>query len=114
MGDAMRRSLFIALFLLAVTTPAFAECAWVLWERTSSLTRLEAPAEWTILVAITKPEGCDRVTRTAVQDRSSRGVTNQQVEGNSVIWNLPGNTVQFSYLCLPDTVDPRGVKGGAR
>jgi len=111
MRSARRASLLVAFSLLASAATAHAECAWVLWERTSSLTRLEAPAEWTILGAITKPEGCDRAISAAAHDRSSRGITNQQVDGSSVIWNLPGNTVQFSYLCLPDTVDPRGAKG---
>src|SRR2546425_1113175 len=111
MRATRRASLLLALYVLTSAATATAECAWVLWQETSSLTRLEAPSEWVILAAITEPEGCDRAARMAVLDRSSRGITNQQVKGNIVIWILPSNTVQFRYVCLPDTVDPRGPKG---
>jgi len=112
-------SLLVAFSLLTSTATAHAECAWVLWYRVTEYRdgeATEAPfdageahptlaacegvlqqrlTEW-VLAEGTDPDlkTTTRPTFVLVQDKTS----------------LKAKRIH-AYRCLPDTVDPRGVKG---
>ena len=72
-------------------------CAWVLWGGVSAD---EKPHEWEILAAADDKAGCDaeRRFRSRIMPDGMKGGA-----ATSSPWVL-------NYLCLPDTIDPRGVK----
>jgi hypothetical protein len=86
-----RLVLVFALFLASVGT-ASAECAWVSWSRDSLLSGDEA---WGVISAFSREDGGK-----AECERSKEGGTKRTREGASAV----------RFVCLPDTVDPRGPK----
>src|SRR5262249_11904190 len=92
------RALGLALMavVLAVTS-AHAECAWVLWRQT-----LSGPNEsWFPQEAYTNVSGCK--TAETVENRVAERFRETTPPEKRLMPN-------FSYLCLPDTIDPRGPK----
>jgi hypothetical protein len=88
--------------LLGVAAPASAECAWVLW--------MESPVhskQWSLRYPYDSPafetkKECDRAAQHAEAIQTS-GLTDATKRG------LPLEPRSW-YVCLPDTVDPRGPK----
>jgi len=92
------RASMIALPLLTSATTAYAECAWVLWSTAmKQSTRYEQtlPAE-----AFKTKEDCDRAFKRVTTKEEERRKTDTDTK--------------YFHTCLPDTVDPRGPKGGGR
>ena len=88
-----RRGFLVVMLLLASIGTASAECAWVLWSRDSLLSGDEA---WGLISAFSREDGGK-----AECERSKEGGTRRTREGESAL----------RFLCLPDTIDPRGPKG---
>jgi hypothetical protein len=96
MGRLWRLSVVVLILTLAPMYRAWAECAWVLW-----LTAAR-PGEHATrpLEASRSLEECKKAMfssdiRQMVQSRGADGAT-------------------LTPRCLPDTIDPRGAKGGRR
>ncbi len=79
--------------LLALETSASAECAWVMWEVNGPPPAGPLiPIFWVPMRSFGTLDACDQFTL----------ITNERAKAES--WKT-------AYVCLPDTVDPRGPKG---
>jgi hypothetical protein len=105
-----------AVLVLAVTAPVHAACAWVLWLDSDYLEGKRLEKTWHIVSASTGREECNaaRQERLARLKRMHAGRI-QQIEPDTVTvtWS-EGTSTTFRPVCLPDSIDPRGPKGGAR
>lgn len=102
----MQLALVLLMFFASVTT-ASGECAWVLWEDTirSSVTSTEPVRAYS-----TKPE-CDVGLSVALASfTAASGVTVQKTNQQEVFVTAGKQTTVYRYVCLPDTIDPRGSK----
>jgi len=114
---ARRASLLLALFLLTSAATAHAECAWVFWlEVTDPRTHesLSRPVSgWATR------EACEQTLTQKLASDSEKDtgmeVTVDRQAGRPRLWvrrkGHPELLAVYTYVCLPDTVDPRGVKG---
>jgi len=93
----MRVSLVVVLLLASVGT-ASAECAWVLWGRDSTANIWFPPVSFR-----SESECCS----------GHREMNNPQVRAAQEI-RRPEFRQHDYFECWPDTVDPRGPKGGGR
>jgi hypothetical protein len=116
-----------ALVLLMFATSAAAECAWVLWQEHRIYSDSPSPS-WDIGEAEETKDACMR--RAALQV-TARADTMKSINANAPrpdpeqTIKIKGNSVEiwmawtkqlwvYRYHCLPDTIDPRGPKGGGR
>jgi hypothetical protein len=111
----MRLALPLAVVLLTSAT-AYAECAWVLWHRTLFVTGPITPTP-PPGTSVPRPGGHQRVTlmgTTPLSAYAKREECELAKQGQTGA-NQPGPTeeaLENRLFCLPDTVDPRGPKGG--
>jgi hypothetical protein len=86
-----------ALSMLAWAAAACAECSWVLW--VSAILPTSGEEVWSVIGAHSRESGgqtacersAERATKRAEQDEKAKRMSR-------------------AYICLPDTVDPRGPK----
>ena len=125
-----RASLLGALSLLAWTATASAECAWVAWQEWTIIGKSAAPfSEWTIIQAASSEKRCAEAADEQVKARAAfwrapeptppgqnpQFTRQVEVSPNHVaVTDSTGYVNTYRFLCLPDTVDPRGPKGSAR
>jgi hypothetical protein len=94
--------------LLAWAATASADCAWVLWQETDRIGSGK-PAEWTPVSANPTEPACGDAVVTKIE--SLRHNKKMRVENNTALLREGPLSAQLRYICLPDTVDPRGPKG---
>ncbi len=115
-----RASMIAALSLLARAATASAECAWVFWLEVSDPPTRESSSR--PLSGWGTREACEqaltqKLASDSVKD-TSMDVTVDPQAGRPRLWvRRKGHSeplAVYTYVCLPDTVDPRGPKGGPR
>jgi len=113
---ATMMALILALILAASHTEA--ECAWVLWFQDSvkrAGTGLLPPErqEWEIIDTYKSKEQCQAAVASLREEwRRIAQVINVGDYAHIVFGN--DLSIHREIRCLPDTVDPRGPKGGGR
>ena len=100
--------------LFALDTSASAECAWVLWLNHTGVVAGEELALWIPLNASTNNPDCQQVLAATLQ--ANRRAANPadaatQRGSNMIDFVSAAGPHTLLYVCLPDTVDPRGPKG---
>ncbi len=113
---ARTATLLVAFSLLTSAATAHAECAWVLWEEILAVApNLDAMTKTMGIVGAGQtPQDCDSLVNSAVVDKTEelRPLGQVTAKGDKVNLVQPtGGLWFYRYLCLPDTVDPRGPKG---
>src|SRR2546428_8333550 len=117
---ARRASLLVAFFLLTSAATADAECAWVFWQEATGPPTYES-STWTVSAWETK-QTCEQALAKKV--RSDSALT-PGVKGEVIVDDMAGKPrvrwrtktkdeafiTSYTYICLPDTIDPRGPKG---
>jgi hypothetical protein len=100
-----RASLLVAFYLLTSAATASAECAWVVWSDTlvTSPSALAQTHDVAPLGGFKSQAECDSL--------ASRLMATKGGETRTTHPSLGPTSRQVSFVCLPDTVDPRGPKG---
>ena len=121
------KTLLVALLVFVVGTgTAFAECAWVLWEKSISLNIPEkglVEKNWSLQSALPTFDTCREAAKEKAQQqllwlsKTPHIKTNEMKEfvGGFVVvkeFEVPKDSnIAWWVQCFPDTVDPRGPKG---
>jgi hypothetical protein len=116
----MKRAVLSLLCLTTFATSASAECAWVLWSE-----RMPEPVEWQVLDASGTEAKCRLALKKRLETSHESWSVNADVEfhgfesGYFVVTRKRNEMGlakpvfgPVNLYCLPDTVDPRGPKGG--
>ena len=112
-----RKTPLLALSLLTSVATAYAECAWVFWLEVSGPPTHESSSR--PLSGWGTREACEQaLTQRLAADSekdTSMDVTVEPQAGRPRLWvrrkGHPELLAVYTYVCLPDTVDPRGGKG---
>lgn len=112
------KTLLIALLLLVFATGrALAECAWVLWNEQSLLSETTPMQKIVPQESYKDQDECVRVKDEQIRksDFAAMFPAAKIVKTiDSIMITGPKGLITYTYRCLPDTVDPRGPKGGLR
>jgi hypothetical protein len=101
-------------WVLACATSASAECAWVLWLNHTAVVTGEEIDQWIPLNASTDKIAYQQVLAATLQANA------RPANPGDVVTLRASNTIDvvtaagphtLVYVCLPDTVDPRGSQG---
>jgi hypothetical protein len=110
----------LLLALLTSVASACAECAWVFWEESTGPPPHESSTR--AVSAWNTREACEQALTQKLGSDSDLYSKNTNTEvmidhqaGQPRLWartrGHPELLIVTTYVCLPDTVDPRGVKG---
>jgi len=108
-------SVIAALYcILALAPSASAECAWVLWHHLTT-PGLPPYGQTTIAGAFESLKDCrDAVRRSYLSDGTPADSIAGLIDYPDRSWfgkRADGGDRIIRYVCLPDTIDPRGPKG---
>ena len=86
-------------------------CAWVLWSELTMGTQNTSRTDWQLAVAAPSQDTCHSIMHQQIEARLQQA-RSRLLAPDTVEWsNEAGMTTIRRYICLPDTVDPRGPKG---
>ena len=112
-----RASVISSLSLLAWAATAHAECAWVFWLEAGDARSHESSSR--PVSGWGTREACEqamtqKLASDSVKDADMEVTVDPQA-GRPRLWvrrkGRPEPLAVYTYVCLPDTVDPRGPKG---
>lgn len=104
--------------VLAVASPAAAECAWVLWSQVHD----PRPGAWQLQTAYPSVGACAKaldqrekegrkVVYVTESGEKIKGLTERRAETDLYLrYGSDPSTGGIAWQCFPDTVDPRGSK----
>lgn len=103
----------VLIFVLLTPSLAEAECAWVLWSYVFS--GPSGNESHSVDTAHATRQECDEAVRSKANVLKRRGYEDVVggFPGSYEVMGTKGNNI-WRFYCLPDTVDPRGPKGGRR
>jgi hypothetical protein len=110
-------SLLVAFYVLTSAATAYAECAWVFWLEVTGPSTHESSSR--PVSGWDTREACEQaLTQKLASDAekdTSMEVTVDRQAGRPRLWvrrkGHPQLLAVYTYVCLPDTIDPRGPKG---
>jgi hypothetical protein len=110
-------AMVVTFMLFAVPPHAAATCAWVLWEQIVIVGGSPRPVteEWKYHDAETDRTICERRRDDAVKHfhRSEEiAQSRHKAHRDGLTRFTDDQIITTSYKCVPDTIDPRGAKGG--
>jgi hypothetical protein len=133
MGGGLAMKTLAVLCLLVSTATAYAECAWVMWTETESMSQQKA-GQWKSTSFDRTVYGTRKECEVALVDRIELDGKFAEMSGTKVfrhgedsikdrfiridsprrrvieVWP-DKQTIVKQFSCLPDTIDPRGPKG---
>jgi hypothetical protein len=92
----------LLLYLVSFAPSASAECAWVLWS-----SGMKKGTEQNPLSAFDSREQCEQEFKKTLENATRAGAV-RRAEGKIITFS---DGEQTAFICLPDTIDPRGPKG---
>jgi len=115
-----RASACCALLLLTSAATASGECAWVFWLEAGDARTHESSSR--PVSGWATREACEQALTQKLASDSERDtdmdVAVDRQAGRPRLWvrrkGHPEPLAAYTYVCLPDTVDPRGAKGAGR
>ena len=112
-----RAALLVAFCLPVSAATAYAECAWVFWLEAGDARSHESSSR--PVSGWETREACEQALTQKLASDSEKDtdmdVTVDRLAGRPRLWvrrkGHPEPLAAYTYVCLPDTVDPRGPKG---
>jgi hypothetical protein len=107
------KAIVLAVAVVAlVPLEAVAACAWVVWIQITDAPKSGSPrsAGWEIMQAVERQDLCEQIIRAKTKDqpRDLAGFNMAKLKDDK------DGTSYIRYLCVPDTIDPRGPTDAAR
>jgi len=118
------------LAVLTLASSAWAQCAWVLWAQSESTIKKEGekvyiPPEWRVMQAEANEARCVRalgviLALAEANEKATANVLRIPDSSRATLTLTYPESDPFwvkllvTYVCLPDTVDPRGPKASGR
>ena len=100
--------------LLALAASAHAECAWLLWLNHTGVVAGEGLDMWIPLNTSTNNPECQQVLASTLPANARAADPGDAItlrRSNMIDIVSAAGPHTLLYVCLPDTVDPRGPKG---
>ncbi len=98
--------LLVAFYLLTSVATTYAECAWIWWATTGETGEVAG--------GYTTKQACEQALSTfEAKLKTLSQKVGRVLDGNRLMVTSSQNGKEFATIhsCLPDTVDPRGLKG---
>jgi hypothetical protein len=110
-------ALILALMLALVLAVPLSEaaCVWVLWDHETVTARGVSEQKWIIRGTWTDEARCLTSLDMRVRQATEQGALVTGSEPRELVHSgAHGSSLARTLYCLPDTIDPRGPKGGRR